>query len=96
MKPTLSYPNDDLEAASIVLRPSGAPSIILAQSPARSANRCPRLLETTNNATLPVTTSQAVDTVPQPVIAHGAGALVCFPCDRISDQINHTNSSIYE
>ena len=93
MKPTLSYPNDDLEAGSIVPHPSGEPSIILAQS---SANGCPRLSETTNNATLPVTTNQAVGTIPQPVIAHGAGALVFFPCHRISDQTNHTNSSVYE
>ena len=36
------------------------------------------LSETTSNAMLPVTTNQAVNTVPKPLVLHDAGALVFF------------------
>jgi len=52
--------------------------------------------ETTSNATLPVTTNQAVNTVLLPVVPHDAGVSVFFPCHRTSDQINHTNSFVYD
>ena len=44
-------------------------------------------------ATLPVI--QVVNTFPQPVVAHDAGALVFSPRNRMCDQLNHTNSFVY-
>ena len=50
----------------------------------------PGLSEMTSNATLPVI--QAMNTFPQPIVEHDAGALVLFLRICIWDQINHTNS----
>jgi len=52
--------------------------------------------QTTSNATLPVATNQAMKTVPQPVVPHDAGALALSPCHRTSDEMNHTNSFVYD